>query len=169
MTAPVLARDIGARGRSELVHALETMAAVTMGSGLKIHVVVAPNCAKASEMWEAAVLAAARCTIRWVPVGSGYEDDMTTVSRCLAAGTPEAVLELLHGSVTSEATAASFILAMKQQKIYGETVERMMWEATGRTPAVPTLVFVDRGGNARVIRGAIGWDRFPEVFESMGL
>lgn len=166
---PASARDIGVRGRAELMDALETMRGISMGSGPTIHIVVAPNCPKATDMWDAAFSAADRVRVRWVPVGSGYADDQVVVSRCLAVGTPGAVRQLLHGEASGEATEQSNAAAAAQQHLYTDTVERMMWEATGRAPAVPTLVFADRGMNARVIRGAIGWEKFPEVFASMGI
>lgn len=162
------ARDIGVRGLDRLWPALDSMHAISMGSGPRLDIVVAPGCSAAGEMWDGAVEASSHCLLRWIPVGSGYESDEVEVSRCLTIGTPEAVRQLLKGNVDGEASIEGNVMAARQRRIYADSVERLMWESTGRAPAVPTLVFLDRAEKVRVVRGAIPVDRFREVFEAMG-
>jgi len=161
----VAGAPIGVRGTPALRPVLGSMAAVEEGAGPVLHVLVSPGCDKASDMWAVTRGLSMALTVRWLPVGF-TEEETVAVAACLDAGDAESVRRLLlQPEGLGEPGEAAVDAAWRQARRYDNELAKMLWEATGRTPAMPTMVAEMPDGAARVIRGAIPADRAAEVLD----
>lgn len=150
---------------------LAQLAAITEGAGPVVHIIVTPSCDKAREMWSASRATAARLTYRWIPFAFGVADDTLRVARAFDARNAEAVRSMMIGAEdeTHMPSSEAISLTQLQDMAYEEKVARLLWESTGKTPATPTMVFTVPGGGIRVVRGAIGADRFEQMAGMLGV
>lgn len=154
---------IGVRGIPMLGEEIWRLDGIVEGTGPTVHALVAPGCDAAGELWEGSRGFVGQLSFRWIPVFEGSASGRGAVARCLEEKTPQAVADLLMGRAGGEISSAAASAADIQDGTYRDVVAKLLWESTGRTPAMPTLVYGIGGRRIQVIRGSIGADRFPEV------
>lgn len=159
------ARAIGTFGATGLWEALASALVVEEGSGPDVYMIVTPGCDKSGELWEASRAFTPSLTLRWLPVVDGLEDHRSSVGRALEAGSPAAMAEMLLSATDATASPIGLAAADMQEALYQDRLARMLWESTGKTPAMPTMVFRVDARKTKVVRGAIGADRFAEVID----
>lgn len=152
-----------------LWEAVSSLDAVRDGGGDarrdRIAVLVSPGCDYASLMWRESRALAAGAGLKWIPVAGrpDAEDEVSVLASVLEGGEPRHVRSMLLGDELPASGPVGLALATRQAQAYDLRIGRLLWEATGRAPAMPTTVYLARGGRVRVARGAIDAALFAEI------
>lgn len=169
VSLPAVAKTLGVRALPMLEDALNNLDPIVEGSGPPVHVIVAPGCSKAGDLWEATRPVVDRLQFRWLPFGFGIDEDVGAVAAAYETGDASGIQHLLLGDpVELSPSNASLARAQRQDLLFESEIGKLLWESTQMAPATPTLGFAVPGGGFRVVRGAIPAERFTEVIQLTG-
>lgn len=159
------ANALGSFASPGLWEAAMSMHAVEEGTGPVINILVARGCDKSGHAWMSTRSLVDRLRLRWIPVYEGIASNRPYVAAALDGGL-QALEAVIIGDAEHVAVSdASLGAADEQDRLYQDVVARKLWESTGRIPAMPSYVYLDARGKAKVIDGALRPERYGSLLE----
>lgn len=161
--------NVGTPADPSLADICSGLGAYEEGQGpLILHLLVSPGCDKAGAMREVSLPHLGRVRFRWIPLASGREEWLPAVANLLGASDDGPLVSMLRAEEAPAPSDLGMALARLQAAKEERELDPALWQATGRTPATPTTVYVGADGYCRVLRGAFSSDVMRALVDGSG-
>jgi len=155
---------LGGYGAYGLWDAIMAMQGIEEGEGPLVNILVVRGCDKSGLVWTETRRYLGVLRIRWLPVYEGHESNKVFVAAALADKTSATLSRVvLDDDEMVDVGEEDIAAAMAQERIYSGRVARLLWESSGRPPAMPSYVYKDGTGRVKVIDGALRPERYLDL------